>query len=89
MMFSSSEVNNYRYILYKYDLTLLVFSLSNLAAIDSCFALIGAHQRHSRLSVIIDSRFFLPLEQLRTALYHLAASRLRVCFWECFPSTSP
>ena len=37
-----------------------------------------AHQCHSLLSVIIDSRFFLPLEQLRTALlsYHLAASRV-------------
>ena len=31
MMFSSSKVNNYRYILYKYDLTLLIFSLSNFS----------------------------------------------------------
>ena len=31
MMFSSSEENNYRYILHKYDLTLFIFSLSNFS----------------------------------------------------------
>ena len=46
--------------------------------VDQLFRPYGAHQCHSLLSVIIDSRFFLPLEQLRTALlsYHLAASRV-------------
>ena len=45
---------------------------------DSYFALVGDHQCHSLLPVIIDSRFFLPLEQLRTVLlsYYLAASRV-------------